>query len=214
MVPSRPRPAVTSTPPVTSHAFHLPVLVITAPETVEETNRPAIIGMVMTPDIVGDMSRASWKYWLKKTVPANIATPTSREASEASVMVRLRNRRSGMIGSLALVSTRRKSSVSASAPPTIAQVCQDSQAYLSSAKVTQISSRLTAAVMTKAPAQSTLTLRLLSGRCSVFWSTNRAISANGTPTYRHQRQPSHSVSVMTPPTSGPPTVATAKVAPR
>ena len=90
------------TPPLTSQAFHLPVLVMIWPETVEEMNRPPIIGMVMTPDIVGDLSRASWKYWLKKTVPVNIATPTKSEASEERVMVRLRNSRSGMIGSLGL----------------------------------------------------------------------------------------------------------------
>lgn len=151
-VPSSPRPALTSTPPAISQAFQRPVRVMTCPETVEETNRPAIIGMVRTPDMVGDLSRAGWKYWLKKMVPANIATPTKSEASEASVIVRLRNSRSGMSGSLALASTSTKTTSSASVPPTIAYVCQDTQSYLSPAKVTQISSRQTAAVMRKAPA--------------------------------------------------------------
>ncbi len=97
-------------------------------------------------------------------------------------MVRFLNRRSGMIGSSAFDSTRRKSSVSTTAPPTMAPVCQDIQEYLSSAKVTQTSSRLTAAVTKKAPAQSTLTFRLTTGRCSVFCSTTSARSAKGTPT--------------------------------
>ncbi len=182
IVLSRPRPAVTSTPPATSHAFQRPVRVMTWPETVEETNSPAIIGIVITPDIVGDLSRASWKYWLKNTVPENIATPTNREAMEASVMVRLRNSRSGMIGSLAFASTRTNTASSTSEPPTIAYVCQDSQSYLSPAKVTQTSSRQTAALMKKAPAQSTLTFRFTTGRCRVFCSTIRAITAKGTPT--------------------------------
>ncbi len=56
---------MSSTPPASSQRFHLPVLVMTMPETVDEMNRPPIIGMVMTPDMVGDLSRASWKYWLK-----------------------------------------------------------------------------------------------------------------------------------------------------
>src|SRR5258707_8959680 len=98
-VPTRRRPAVSSTAPATSQPFQRPVLVMKRPERVEETNRPAIIGIVMTPDIVGDLSRASWKYWLRKTVPVNIETPTKRLAIEVRVIVLLRYSRSGAIGS-------------------------------------------------------------------------------------------------------------------
>ena len=115
----------------------------------------------MTPDIVGDLPRASWKYWLKKTVPANIAIPTNSEASEARVMVRLRNSRSGMIGSLGLgldeheeqrrARPRRRPSRT---------VCQDIQSYLSPAKVTQTSSSETAALMKNAPRPVDLDLAL------------------------------------------------------
>ncbi len=182
MVPSIPRPAVTRKPPATSQAFQRPVLVMIWPDSVDDRKRPAIIGMVMTPDIVGDLSRASWKYWLKKTVPANIAIPTNSEAAEASVMVRLRKRRSGMIGSLALDSISRKSPMRTTVPPSIVYVCQETQSYLSPAKVTQSSSSETAALMTNAPDQSTLTSRLTTGSFRVFWSTIRAMTANGTPT--------------------------------
>lgn len=136
---------VTRTPPLTSHPFQRPVRVMNCPETVEERNRPPIIGIVMTPDMVGDLSRASWKYWLKKTVPVNIATPTKSEARDASVMVRLRNSRSGMIGSLAFASTSTKTAPRMTEPPTITYVCHETQSYLSPAKVTQISSSETAA---------------------------------------------------------------------
>ena len=136
----------------------------------------------MTPDIVGDLPRASWKYWLKKTVPANIAIPTNSEASEASVMVRLRKRRSGMIGSLARDSVKTKRAASTTEPASIAAVCQDIQSYLSPAKVTQSSSSETAALMKNAPVQSTLTSRLTTGSFRVFWSTISAMTANGTPT--------------------------------
>lgn len=154
------------------------------PETIDATNSPPIIGIVMTPDIVGDLSRASWKYCEKKTVPEYMPTPTNSEASEASETVRLRNRRSGMIGSLARVSVNTNSSASTTVPPTIAYVCHDSHSYLSSAKVTQTSSSEAAAVMKKAPVQSTLTFRLATGRFSVFCSTISAISAKGMPTNR------------------------------
>lgn len=90
-----------------------------------------IIGIVSTPDMVGDSSRASWKYWAKNTVPENIATPTKSEAAEDSVMVRLRKRRSGMIGSAARDSTSTKISPSAIDPATIAYVCHESHSYLS-----------------------------------------------------------------------------------
>ncbi|CAM5624930.1 hypothetical protein SMICM304S_05386 [Streptomyces microflavus] len=150
---------------------------------VEERKRPVIIGMVMTPDIVGDLPRASWKYWLKKTVPANIAMPTKSEAMDARVMVRLRKRRSGMIGSLARDSVKTKIRPSRTEPATMTYVCHDSQSYLSPAKVTQTSRSETAALMKNAPVQSTLTpSRLTTGSFRVFWSTMRAMIANGTPT--------------------------------
>ena len=52
-----------------------------------------------------------------------------------------------------------------------------------------------------------------SGRCRVRWSTTNAAAAIGTPTKKHQRQPS-AESVITPPSSGPPTVPTAMTEPR
>ncbi|RPK76863.1 hypothetical protein EES44_00405 [Streptomyces sp. ADI96-15] len=173
---------MSSTAPETSHAFQRPFLVMMMPEAVEETKMPVIIGIVMTPDIVGDSPRASWKYWLKKTVPENIAIPTKSEASEARVIVRLRKSRSGMIGSVAFDSTRMKISASTIEPPTMTPVCHDIQSYLSPAKVTQISSRQTEATTKNAPSQSTFTSRLTTGSFRVFWSTTRAIRAKGTPT--------------------------------
>ncbi len=47
---------------------------------------------------------------------------------------------------------------------------------------TQSSSSETAALMTNAPDQSTLTSRLTTGSFRVFWSTISAMIAKGTPT--------------------------------
>ena len=54
--------------------------------------------------ITGDMPREIWKYCERKTVPANIATPTITLANVARLVVRSRNSRSGMIGSFARAS--------------------------------------------------------------------------------------------------------------
>ena len=56
------------------------------------------------------------------------------------------------------------------------------------------------------------TSRLTTGSFSVRPSTMNAITAIGTVTQKHQRQPSGE-STISPPTSGPLTVATANVAP-
>ena len=53
-----------------------------------------------------------------------------------------------------------------------------------------------------------LTSRLTTGRLSVRWTRTSAATASGAPTQKHHRQPSHSVSTMRPPISGPATGAT------
>ncbi|GAB3883761.1 hypothetical protein GCM10027612_16390 [Microbispora bryophytorum subsp. camponoti] len=181
-VPIRANPAVRKKVPETRKTFQWPVRVMICPETVEEIARPRIIGSVIRPATVGVSPRASWKYWLRKVVPPNIATPTSTLATTLRLTVRILNRRSGTMGSLTLDSTRRKSIARTTAPPTIAPVCHDSQSYLLPAKETQISSSETAAVISVAPPQSMRTSRLTVGRCRVFCSTISERTANGTPT--------------------------------
>ncbi len=57
-----------------------------------------------------------------------------------------------------------------------------------------------------------LTSRLTVWTCSVFCSTTNASAAMGRPTKKQPRQPSEE-STITPPMSGPLTVASAKTAP-
>lgn len=82
----------------------------------------------------------------------NIATPTDAEPMTASTKVRLRNRCSGMIGSVAARSTNTVATSARAAPPTMAAVCQDAQANWSPANVTHRSSSATATAMSVAPA--------------------------------------------------------------
>ena len=72
---------------------------------------------------------------------------------------------------------------------------------------------LTPAVIRNAPHQSIFTSRRTVGRCSVRCSRTIAASTNGTPTRKQARQPSGE-STRKPPSSGPPTVAEAKTAPK
>ena len=59
----------------------------------------------MRPASVGVAPRASCMYWLRKTEAPNIAMPVAIDAITESVKVRLRNRPSGMSGSLTRSST-------------------------------------------------------------------------------------------------------------
>ncbi|SLI26217.1 Uncharacterised protein [Mycobacteroides abscessus subsp. abscessus] len=78
---------------------------------------------------------------------------------------------------------------------------------------TQISSTDTPAVSRTAPSQSIETSSLRSvGSRSVRCSRNNAITASGTHTKKHQRQPS-GLSTITPPRIGPPDIETAITAP-
>jgi hypothetical protein len=81
-----------------------------------------------------------------------MATPTMTLASTESLTVRCRNSRSGMIGSAARCSTSRAQIPSSTAPTSMTALCQLSQWYCWPARLTQMSSRLTAAVISVAPA--------------------------------------------------------------
>ena len=117
-------------------------------------------------------------------MPANIATPTKSEASEARVIVRLRKSRSGMIGSLALrLDEDEDRAASTTVPPTIAYVCQDTQSYLSPANVTQTSSSQTAALMKKRAGPVDLDLALDDGQVQgLLEHDQRDDARTGTPT--------------------------------
>ncbi len=56
---------MTSTMPPTSHRFQRPVAVMIRPLTMLETSSPPTIAIDISPASVGDMPRASWKYWLR-----------------------------------------------------------------------------------------------------------------------------------------------------
>ena len=117
---------------------------MSAPTPIEESSRPAIIGIVMRPASVGVAPRASCMYWLRNTDAPNIAMPVAIEAITARVKVRLRNIESGMSGSLARSSVTMNRIVPRIAPPTMRIVWMLHHSNESPASVTQISSSETA----------------------------------------------------------------------
>lgn len=132
----RPIPPVRSTAPQIMNALYLPVREMIAPEIVDDSSTPAIIGIVMRPDSVGVLPRASCMYWLRNTDVPNIAMPTATLATTDSTSVRLRNSPSGMIGSSTRDSTHSAAASVTTEAPSIAKVCHDAQANLSPANVT------------------------------------------------------------------------------
>src|SRR5690606_13448188 len=191
-----------------------PYFVMSCPATVEETSVPNTIGRLIQPATVGDLPSESWKYWDRKTVLPNIATPTRALASVASATVRLRKILSGMIGSAARASTRIASASSTTPAMTIVALQPDAQANVLPASDDQISSTETPAVISTAPSQSIRTSRRTTGRLRVRWRRTIDRRVNGTPIRKHQRQPSQSVSTSTPPISGPAIVPRPKIAPK
>src|SRR5690606_31497359 len=120
---------------------------MTCPATVDDTSRPRIIGRLIRPATVGDLPRDTWKYCDRKTVPPNIATPTSRLATVVSVTVRLRKIDSGITGSGAPDSTNTAAPSSTTPAPVRAAVCQEPQSTSLPASDTQMSSALTPATI-------------------------------------------------------------------
>jgi hypothetical protein len=180
---------------------------------VDDASRPKISGRLIRPATVADLPREIWKYCDRNTVPPKSATPTSVLATTASATVRLRKMPSGMIGSAARDSVHTASASRSTPPQTNAAVCHEPQAKCRPARVDQISSVQTPAMISSAPSQSTRTGRRTTGRCSVRCSRAIAASENGMPMRKHQRQPSQDVSTSTPPISGPAMVATPNTAP-
>ncbi len=162
--------------------------------------------------MLGEKPRAVWKYCTRKTVPPNMAVPTASEPTTARVKVRLRNRCSGTTGSRTLLSTRIAPAPRSTAAPTSTAVWGLHQAKSLPARVTHTSSTVTLPTMRVAPSQSMETSRLTTGSLRVRPSRMKAMTAMGTHTQNDQRQPSGE-STTSPPTSGPETVAIAKVAP-
>ena len=96
-------------------------------------------------------SRATWKYWLRKTEAPNCATPTARLPRIESWVIRLRTIFGGTSGSGWRRSTTTAATSATRAAPRNSAVWSESQSKLLPAKETQTSGRLAAIVMNRAP---------------------------------------------------------------
>ena len=100
---------------------------------------------------MGVWSRATWKYWLRKTEAPNCATPTAMLPRIESIVIRSLMIRGGTSGSRWRRSTTTAATRASSAAPRNSAVSTDHQAKLLPAKETQISGRPAAIVMNSAP---------------------------------------------------------------
>ena len=119
------------------------------PMIVEERNRPTIIGIVSRPDSVGDLPRASWKYWLRKTVraehrDADDAMPRSTASVDRAVAEE--PQRDDRLAGPGLDDEEQRDEDDGAAAASSA-VCQETQSNWWPASETQISSSETAAAM-------------------------------------------------------------------
>jgi len=96
---------------------------------IEVTITPTIIGVSSRPLTVADAPCTVCWYSGRKVNAPNIARPTRKLSPATSEKFRLRNRRSGSIGSVALASTSRNATVAATATAPRPMIRPDPQAY-------------------------------------------------------------------------------------
>ena len=86
---------------MTGKILYRPVRVIARPDPIEVASSPTINGNVSRPE-VGDSPLTICRYWGRKMIAPNIATPTMNPARLVITKVWFANRRGGMIGSALL----------------------------------------------------------------------------------------------------------------
>ena len=128
MVPSPARPATSAIAPTTINGFQRPVRVTTWPPIVEVSSWLMISGIVIRPARVAEWPPASWKYWVRKVLLPNMATPTARLAMIMRMVVRLPSRRIGTIGSLTRSSVTTARATATANAARKAPDCQEIQA--------------------------------------------------------------------------------------
>ena len=132
--------------PTMRYGFHLPKRVMSAPTPIDDSSRPAIIGIVMRPASVGVAPRASCMYWLRKTDAPNIAMPVAIDAmtdEREGAVAEQRERDERLLRAQLDDDEQRPSR--GRAPPTMRTVSMLHHSNESPARVTQMSRSETAA---------------------------------------------------------------------
>lgn len=109
--------------------LYLPMLVVTRPAISETTIIDSSIGRSSRPELVADAPWTDcWNSGRKSTAP-NITKPDMKPTTDISVKLRLRKMCSGMIGSAAFVSTKRKPTSETTPIAMSSMITAESQAY-------------------------------------------------------------------------------------
>ena len=173
------------------------------PDSVVETVMPSMAGTSRRPASVGVAPVAIWRNSGTNTVTANSAAVPRKSATLTSATVRVRSRASGTIGSAA----RRSCTTSAAPSASVAAISAGRPPLWMQASI----SVLVAPASSAAPRPSS---GCAGGSTAGTGSRSRRPASAASPTGRLTRNTQRQLAVSTsaPPSSGPTTVAAAKVA--
>ncbi len=129
MLASRKRPVTIRALPTIGKTLYLPVLVVTRPATSETTIMASSMGRSSSPELVAEAPCTDCWYSGRKSTAPNITKPAMKPTSDMRAKLRLRKMCSGMIGSAALVSTKRNPTREATPSAMSSMMTAEPQAY-------------------------------------------------------------------------------------
>jgi hypothetical protein len=97
--------------PAIGKGLYRPQRLITLPETIDVTRTPAIIGVMCSPELVGESPFVTCRYSGRNVTAPKSASPTTKPIALVTANTRFRNRDSGRIGSSARASQATKAAV-------------------------------------------------------------------------------------------------------
>ncbi len=116
-------------PPRIGKILYRPVLVVTWPATIEVTVTPSIIGVSISPLMVGDSPWTVCWYSGRNVSAPNMARPVRKVSAIVTEKFLLRKTCSGSIGSAARVSVTQNAIVAATVSRARPMICPDPQRY-------------------------------------------------------------------------------------
>jgi len=127
--------------------------VMRPPDRMAPTGRPTAMGMSDLPESVALCRKTYWKVMGRKTYDPVMTMPAATLMTAPTAKLRMRNRRSGMMGSAAKrASTTAKTTSSAAAPQRSPMMVGEDQSYFDPPHVTPRQKQTTAPTMAAMPA--------------------------------------------------------------
>ena len=122
-------PTVHSAVPMIGYRRYRPVTLIRRPVMIEARVSPPIIGTTSSPESVADAPVTVWRNSGRNEVAPNIRAPRRKLIRKHTVAIRLRNSRSGRIGSSTLRSWAMNATVRTTDPAASPRITPEPHAY-------------------------------------------------------------------------------------